>query len=233
MSDETAAGTREDARPAPAPAPAPADAPPALAQNDAPTPPAPRPTRARARTSPHRTPRRPGRAGPVPERLRWAVDGLGLRGDEQVLEVGGGPGVSAALVCARLTTGRLLAVDRSPTATRATAERNAAHVGSGRLVVLQRALADLGPTDVPDGVVDVALAVDVNVFWVADAPPEAAVLHRVLRPGAVLHVLFGAGGPTAPDRVVPRVRAALAAAGFVDLADVAAAPGFGVRARRP
>lgn len=172
----------------------------------------------------------------VPERVRWAVDGLGLRGHEHVLEVGGGPGVSAALICAALTTGRLLAVDRSPTATRSTAGRNAVHVGSGRLVVRQRALADLDATEVAEALgdrVDVALAVDVNVFWVDDAPTEAAVLHRVLSPGAVLHVLYGAGGPTPADRVVPRVRAALGAAGFVDLLDVAEPPGSGVRARRP
>ncbi|WP_258725261.1 class I SAM-dependent methyltransferase [Cellulomonas sp. NS3] len=172
----------------------------------------------------------------VPERVRWAVDRLGLCGGEHVLEVGGGPGVSAGLICAALTTGRLLAVDRSPTATRATAERNAPHVEAGRLAVLGRALADLDPADVTGalgGRVDVALTVDVNVFWVDDAPAEAAVLHRVLSPGAVLHVLYGAGGPTPADRVVPRVRAALGGAGFVDLADVAEPPGFGVRARRP
>ncbi|MFS0699005.1 hypothetical protein AB6N24_03425 [Cellulomonas sp. 179-A 4D5 NHS] len=172
----------------------------------------------------------------VPERVRWAVGGLGLRGDERVLEVGGGPGVSAGLICAALTTGRLLAVDRSPTATRATTERNAPHVEAGRLQVLRRALADLDAADVAAALgdrADVALAVDVNVFWVDDAPVEAAVLHRVLGPGAVLHVLYGAGGPTPPDRVVPRVRAALGAAGFVDLADVVEEPGFGVRARRP
>ncbi|MGW6128873.1 SAM-dependent methyltransferase [Cellulomonas sp. NPDC055163] len=172
----------------------------------------------------------------VPERVRWAVDGLGLRGDEHVLELGGGPGASAGLLCAALTTGRLLAVDRSPTATRATAERNAAQVEAGRLVVLRRALTDLDPADVTKALtsrVDVALTADVNVFWVGDAAAEAAVLHRVLSPGAVLHVLYGAGGPTPPDRVVPRVRAVLDAAGFVDLADVEEPPGFGVRARRP
>ena len=172
----------------------------------------------------------------VPGRVRWAVEGFGLRGDERVLEVGGGRGASAGLICAALTTGRLLAVDRSPTATRATAERNAPHVDAGRLVVLRRALADLGPADVTEalaGHVDVALTVDVNVFWVGEATAEAAALHRVLTPGAVLHVLYGAGGPTPPDRVVPRVRAVLGGAGFVDLADVVEEPGFGVRARRP
>lgn len=168
-----------------------------------------------------------------PARLRWAVDRLALRGDEHVLEVGGGPGVSAALICARLTTGHLLAVDRSATAARATAGRNAAHVDAGRLTVRCSALADLDAPGAPDADVDVVLAVDVNVFWTGAAGAELSVLHRVLRPGGRLHLLWGAGAPTPRERILPRVRSAVEAAGFVEVTVVDDGPGFGVTARRP
>jgi hypothetical protein len=42
----------------------------------------------------------------VPGRLRWAVELLEVAPDDQLLEIGPGPGVSVALVCERLTGGR-------------------------------------------------------------------------------------------------------------------------------
>ena len=71
----------------------------------------------------------------VPDRVRWAVDRLDPAPDARLLEIGCGSGAAAELLCRRLTTGRLLAVDRSPVAVRRTAERNAEHVRAGRLEI--------------------------------------------------------------------------------------------------
>src|SRR5919198_3852667 len=50
----------------------------------------------------------------VPERLAWAVEVLHVRPDDEILGIGGGPGVAAGLVCERLTGGgRLVGIDRS------------------------------------------------------------------------------------------------------------------------
>jgi trans-aconitate methyltransferase len=43
-------------------------------------------------------------------------------------EVGCGPGVAASLICERLTTGSMPAVDRSPTAVARTSRRTAGYV---------------------------------------------------------------------------------------------------------
>lgn len=79
----------------------------------------------------------------IPPRVRWAVDIIAPAGDDHLLELGCGPGAAAALVCARLTTGHLLAVDRSPVAVARTRERNAASVAAGRLTVRQSTIAGL------------------------------------------------------------------------------------------
>jgi len=57
---------------------------------------------------------------------------LGLKPADHVLEIGCGTGVAAALVCEKLTRGKLLAVDRSATATAAARKQNREHVKAGR-----------------------------------------------------------------------------------------------------
>lgn len=165
---------------------------------------------------------------PVPERLRWAVDVLDPHPADQILEIGGGPGVSAGLVCERLTTGQLLAVDRSAVAIERTVRRNATHVASGRLAV-QR--CELHALDVSNRNFDKVFAINVNLFWVADPERELAVLTAALRPAGVLHIFYGPAGPTPPDRIIDAVSTALRTHGFRSVRVIRAPSGTGISAR--
>ena len=49
----------------------------------------------------------------VPPRIRWAVDLMDVQPADNVLEIGCGPGYGAELICQRLETGKLFAIDRS------------------------------------------------------------------------------------------------------------------------
>jgi SAM-dependent methyltransferase len=168
--------------------------------------------------------------GGVPDRIRWAVDVLDPAGADRVLEIGCGPGVAAALVCPRLPTGRMLATDRSAVAVDRTSRRNAAHVAAGRLEVRRSALDALTG---PPAAFDRAFSVDVNLFWVRDPAPELQVLRRELRPGGLLHVLYGAGGPTSAARIIDPIAAALQAHGFTDVRVVGSDDGIGVVGAAP
>jgi SAM-dependent methyltransferase len=156
----------------------------------------------------------------VPERIRFAAGVVDPAPSARVLEIGCGPGAAAELLCPRLPEGRMLAVDRSAVAVRRTTERNAAHVAAGVLEVRRSGLHDLA---VPDGSVDVAFTVNVNLFWTRDPAPELAVLRAALAPGGVLHVLYE--GP--PPEAVP---AGLARHGWV-VTPVTGDGGAGVSAR--
>ena len=161
----------------------------------------------------------------IPDRIRWAVEVVDPRPAERLLEIGCGPGVAAALVCARLTTGRLTAVDRSEVAVARTRRRNAEHLESGRLEVVRSELDTLDVTGV-----DKAFSVNVNVFWTTAATRELAALHRALRPGGRLYLLYGTG-PGDGGRVIRTVAEAVAAHGFTDVRELSSPRGSGISAR--
>lgn len=166
----------------------------------------------------------------VPDRIRWAVEAVDPQPGERILEIGCGPGAAAQLVCERLTTGHLLATDRSAVAVNRTAGRNPQYVKAGRLTVQRTALDELS---LPEDSIDKAFGINVNLFWVSHAEAELAVLRQGLRSGAPLFILYGADGPTGGDRVTTLVAEAVKAAGFHTVRVVTADRGLGVISHAP
>lgn len=66
-------------------------------------------------------------------RLRAVVDALPLWPEARVLEIGCGPGAAARAIADRLTTGHILATDRSATAIAQARAACADQLGTGRL----------------------------------------------------------------------------------------------------
>jgi ubiquinone/menaquinone biosynthesis C-methylase UbiE len=121
----------------------------------------------------------------VPERIHWAVQQLGIAGHESILEIGCGRGVAADLVAGRLTTGRLVAIDRSETAIAAARERNAEHESSKLTFVT----SDAARYDGASHSFDVVFAVNVNLFWL-DPRAEMPVIRHVLKPEGRLWLFY-------------------------------------------
>jgi ubiquinone/menaquinone biosynthesis C-methylase UbiE len=161
---------------------------------------------------------------------------LDVQPGDTVLEVGGGTGVSAGLICSRLDGGRLIALDRSAKATARTVERNRDHVAEGRLEAVTGALAELTKLTGQAGQagsMDRALAVNVNVFWTGSADAELEVLRRVLRPGGLVVLVWGAGGPQSASRIVAPTADGLLRHGFTSVAAIYDRHLVGVTARAP
>jgi SAM-dependent methyltransferase len=108
-------------------------------------------------------------AGRASERFVWAVDTLEVRPADRLLEVGCGHGVAVFLVCERLTTGTITAIDRSPKMIEMATRRNREHVDAGRAVLGAIALED---ADLGDRRFDKVFAFNVAPFW---QEPEAAL----------------------------------------------------------
>src|SRR3954451_23136659 len=144
------------------------------------------------------------------ERFVWAVDTLALDPAGRVLEVGCGHGVAVSLVCERLTSGQITAIDRSPKMIEMATRRNREHIAAGRAVLKTAALeqANLGNERF-----DTVFAFNVAPFWLE--PKNAlGIVRRHLVPDGAFY-LFWDARHTQPgrardlaDRLTERVRLA-------------------------
>ncbi|HYF63590.1 MAG TPA: class I SAM-dependent methyltransferase, partial [Herpetosiphonaceae bacterium] len=114
----------------------------------------------------------------------WAVDTLDVRPDDRILEVGCGAGVAVSLVCARLESGSITAIDRSPAMVGLAARRNQAWVASGRAALLA---GDLLAADLGGARFNKVFAINVGLF--GKHPAEDAVrIKGLLAPGGALYL---------------------------------------------
>jgi len=97
------------------------------------------------------------------------------------MEIGCGGGTAAALVCGRLCTGSVTAIDRSLTAVKKTLARNESYVTAGRLTVLQAPFTLAGVGELVG--FDKIFSINVNLFWTTPAREELDLLRRMLVPG--------------------------------------------------
>jgi ubiquinone/menaquinone biosynthesis C-methylase UbiE len=126
----------------------------------------------------------------VSERLQRVVERLDIQPGDRVLEIGCGHGVAATMVCERLETGRLTAIDRSPKMVEAAARRNVEHVEAGRAEFLVATLEEL---DLGERRFDKVFAVRVGLFHREPARARA-LAERWLAPGGTVLAVFDEPG---------------------------------------
>src|SRR3954454_17591361 len=134
-------------------------------------------------------------AGKASERFVWAGDTMEVRSADRLLEVGCGHGVAISLVCERLTTGTITAIDRSSKMIEMGTRRNREHVDAVRAVLEAVALeeADLG-----DRRFDKVFAFNVAPFWLQPKMALGAVREHLARDGVLY--LFWDARHSAPER---------------------------------
>jgi ubiquinone/menaquinone biosynthesis C-methylase UbiE len=122
----------------------------------------------------------------VGERLRRVVDRLDVRPGDSVLEIGCGHGVAATMVCERLETGRLTAIDRSEKMVAAATRRNQAYVDRG---IAEFLVAELETLDLGHRRFNKVFAVRVGLFHREPARAHA-LAERWLAPGGTVLAVF-------------------------------------------
>ena len=133
----------------------------------------------------------------TPARIRWAVDFMDVQPSDHILEIGCGPGAGAELMCSRLESGKVFAIDRSESGVDRTKRRCAKYVEAGRLTVRQ---IDLATLRVPVKRLTKVFAFNVNLFWCATCADEVALLHERVLPGGAVYLFYDATRPDACRR---------------------------------
>lgn len=108
-----------------------------------------------------------------------ALKALSLQRQDDVLELGFGPGEGVRTLARLAPGGTIFGVDQSPVMLAQAKARNRAAVAEGRVSL---ALGRFDDTGLPDRSVDRILAVNVAYFW-SDGRRVLGELDRVLRPG--------------------------------------------------
>jgi trans-aconitate methyltransferase len=166
----------------------------------------------------------------IPPRIRWAVDLMEVRPTDHILEIGCGPGAGAELICSRLETGKLFAIDRSESGVDRTKRRCARFIESGRLTVRQ---IDLATLRVPVKRLHKVFAFNVNLFWVRACADEVALLHERVVPGGTVNLFYEVKFPEEMATVVQKASKALVDGGFrVSVAESKAPAVVGIIGRR-
>ena len=116
------------------------------------------------------------------DRIEAAVDRMRIRPGDTVLEIGCGHGIAVDLICRRLRSGKVVAIDRSPKMIAAATRRNSEHIASGRA---ELHVAHMQEFDPQGRRFDLIVALRVGVFH---REPKMAreIAQRWLKPGGRL-----------------------------------------------
>jgi trans-aconitate methyltransferase len=136
-------------------------------------------------------------------RLAAIVDALPLRPDSRVIEIGCGPGAAARAVAARLTTGHILAIDRSATAIAQARARGADLIEAGRLSIRQ-ARVEAFTLETDEDPYDLVFAVRVGALDGRHPEAGQVALGRIAMATTPDARLFVDGGDPLRELTIPR-----------------------------
>ncbi len=151
---------------------------------------------------------------PASERLAWTADVVAPSPSDRVLEVGCGHGVLVSLLAARLTSGVVVGVDRSPTMVATAARRNRPAIEAGRVSLTAATLTD---ADLSGQAFDVVVSFNVRAFWTPSTAAVWDVVDRVLTPGGRAVVAWSVMDPAASAPVEEAVRRLAGARGLTPI----------------
>jgi cyclopropane fatty-acyl-phospholipid synthase-like methyltransferase len=149
-------------------------------------------------------------ANAIPERLSWTVNLLQVAPEDHILEIGCGHGILTSLVCDKLVSGKVIAIDRSVKMVDVASARNRACVTAGKAEILP---VDLHHADFGGTKFNKIVAVNVNVFWIKPMK-ELTVVRKALSKNGSLYLVYQPPEPQKCEAMVLSLEHNLGQAGF-------------------
>jgi cyclopropane fatty-acyl-phospholipid synthase-like methyltransferase len=147
---------------------------------------------------------------PASERLQWAAEVVDAAPDDRILEIGCGNGALVALLCARMQTGTVTAIDRSEKMIEAALRRNRQYVIEGKARFLAEEVAD---SQFGLGSFTKIVAFNVGAFWKTEAP-ELKRIKTWLAPHGTIYLFCQPPTEESEQDSVERLRRRLEEEGF-------------------
>lgn len=120
----------------------------------------------------------------IPDRIVWAAETLEVRPDDQLFEIGCGNGALVDLVCRKLRTGTVTAIDRSAKMTALACERNKENISAGKATIHT---SPLEAVEFPPASFDKIYLFNLNVFWM-DPSAELDIVKHLLTPAGRFYI---------------------------------------------
>jgi SAM-dependent methyltransferase len=123
------------------------------------------------------------------ERFTWAVDLLDVQSRDRIMEVGCGVGFAVEEIADRLTTGKIIAIDKSAVMIAKASERNKDSVRAGKVKFIQ---TDLARLEHEGNSFNKIFCFNINLFWTNKSiSKEAVVLKSLLAKSGSLYIFYG------------------------------------------
>lgn len=122
----------------------------------------------------------------TPERFLWAIELLQVKPTDSILEIGCGAGLLAELIADRLTSGKLVAIDRSAPMVDKARQRNRSFIQNGKFRLIRSAFLKV---EIPDACFDKVVAFNVG-FFRKNPAQELQQIKKALKPQGKLFLFF-------------------------------------------
>jgi SAM-dependent methyltransferase len=124
----------------------------------------------------------------TPERFLWATELLEIKPTDHILELGCGAGILAEQIATRLTSGKLIAIDKSSSMVDKAQQRNSRFIDNG---VSSFLAADFLKAELSRSYFNSIVAFNVNFFW-KNPVLELLYIKQLLKLKGKLYVFYQA-----------------------------------------
>lgn len=149
------------------------------------------------------------------ERIRWAIEKMGIRPNDRILEIGFGPGYAVKLISGSLNgEGSITGIDHSEVMYKQAVKKNIDGIRDGKVKLT---LGDFDKSVFPENAFDRIFAINVHWFW-KDQREHFKKIGKLLKDEGILYLVYQprwAKSSEELNQITAETKSVLEDAGFI------------------